>query len=52
MINPSQPTISRALGKVLIAGGYGVLEEFNLGLSLALENSLYCHCQEFSNLDG
>jgi phosphomevalonate kinase len=27
---------TKACGKVLIAGGYGVLEKYNIGLTLAL----------------
>lgn len=43
MIDPiSQPkTISKASGKVLLAGGYGVLEEGNFGLSLAINKHFY-----------
>ncbi len=39
-----QPKViyTKACGKVLVAGGYGVLEKYNIGLSLALENYFYC----------
>jgi hypothetical protein len=36
-----KPIYSKACGKVLIAGGYGVLEQSNIGLSLALKNYFY-----------
>lgn len=37
-----QTIYTKACGKVLVAGGYGVLEKNNIGLSLALENYFYC----------
>lgn len=33
--------VLKAPGKVLVAGGYGVLEEQNLGLSLAVDRYFY-----------
>jgi mevalonate kinase len=36
-----QRKIVKAPGKVLIAGGYGVLEEGNAGLSLAVDRYFY-----------
>lgn len=40
----SEPIMTRAGGKVLLAGGYGVLEENNYGLALGVANSFYCTC--------
>jgi phosphomevalonate kinase len=34
-------TFYKAAGKILVAGGYGVLEEGNLGLSLAVDRHFY-----------
>lgn len=43
MISEERKVIySKACGKVLVAGGYGVLEQSNIGLTLALENYFYC----------
>ena len=39
--------ITKAPGKVLIAGGYGVLEENNFGLTLALNSYFYCVCTKY-----
>ena len=36
-----KPPIFRASAKVLLAGGYGLLEEGNQGLSLALDRHFY-----------
>jgi hypothetical protein len=33
---------TKACGKVLMAGGYGVLEKNNIGLTLGLNNNFYC----------
>jgi phosphomevalonate kinase len=33
--------VAKAPGKVLVAGGYGVLEEENVGLSLAVDNYFF-----------
>lgn len=37
----SEGCVYKAAGKVLLAGGYGVLEEGNYGLSIALDNHFY-----------
>ena len=37
----AKPTFFKTTGKVLIAGGYAVLEEGNVGLSLALNRHFY-----------
>lgn len=39
--NNIEETISKASGKILLAGGYGVLEEGNFGLSLAINKHFY-----------
>ncbi len=43
-MNPVYRAVAKASGKVLIAGGYGVLEEGNYGLSLAVDSCFYCIC--------
>jgi mevalonate kinase len=40
--------ITKAPGKVLIAGGYGVLEENNYGLALAVNSYFYCICTHYT----
>lgn len=47
-------SVYRASGKVLLAGGYGVLEEGNFGLSLAINKHFYsrtCLQQSASQAD-
>lgn len=41
------PLITKSPAKVLIAGGYGVLEEDNLALTLALKNCFYSVCTSY-----
>jgi mevalonate kinase len=36
--------ITKAPGKILISGGYGVLQENNYGLALAVNSYFYCVC--------
>jgi len=36
ILDQNNTIYTKACGKVLIAGGYGVLEKYNIGLTLAL----------------
>ena len=43
---------TKACGKVLVTGGYGVLEKSNIGLTLALENYFYCKLEQIQLIKG
>jgi hypothetical protein len=41
-------SVFKSSGKILIAGGYGILEEENVGISLAVNRHFYAVVEDFS----